>query len=66
MFLTHSFILLYTPQYQSTIKCIQLLAVMKSFVLQMYGAACVLENFVKDINKLEQVRTCMYMYMYYA
>ena len=35
---------------------------MKSSVLQTYGAARVLENFIKDINKLEQVHINIYMY----
>ncbi len=41
--------------YRSTMKCIQLLAVLKSSVLQAYGADCVLENIMKDVKQLEQV-----------
>ena len=36
-------------------KCIQLLAITKSSVLQAYGANCILENFMKGVKQLEQV-----------
>ena len=45
-----------SPQYRSSVKCMQLLAITKSSVLQMYGVDCVLENFMKEIKQLEQVR----------
>lgn len=46
-----------SPKYRSTERCIQLLAVLKSTVLQLHGPDLVLKNFMKDVNKLEQVLT---------
>ena len=42
-----------SPLYRSALKCIQLLAVTKSSVLQSHGADKVLENFMEDIKQLE-------------
>lgn len=44
-----------SPKYRSTHPCIQLLAVVKSSVLQQYGADKILEPFMDDIKSLEQV-----------
>jgi len=43
-----------SPIYRSTLKCIQLLAVTKSSVLQAYGADHILENVMKEVKQLEQ------------
>ncbi len=43
-----------SPMYRSTMKCIQLLAVMKSSVLQNYGADVILEPVMKAVKQLEQ------------
>lgn len=50
-----------SPQYRSQIKCIQLLAITKSSILKAYGVDCVLENFMKSVKQLEQVRIYMGM-----
>ena len=42
-----------SPQYRSTLKSIQLLAITKVSVLQSHGPDKILENFMKDIRKLE-------------
>lgn len=43
------------PKYRSRLMCIQLLAVVKSSVLQQYGPDVVLEPFMDDIKTLESV-----------
>lgn len=43
------------PRYRSTIRCIQLLTVTKSSILQEYGADAILEPFMDNIKSLEQV-----------
>ena len=47
-----------TPKYRSTLRCIQLFAIVKSSILQQYGADKVLEVFMDDIKSLEQVHYC--------
>lgn len=44
------------PKYRSAIRCIQLFAIVKSSVLQQYGADVILETFMDGIKCLEQVR----------
>lgn len=43
-----------SPMYRSTLKCIQLLAITKSSVLQAYGVDQILENVMKDVKQLEK------------
>lgn len=43
------------PNYRSRIMCIQLLAVVKSSVLQEHGPDTILEPFLEDIRALESV-----------
>lgn len=43
------------PKYRSSLRSIQLLAVLKSSDLQLYGADKVLENLMKDVKELEKV-----------
>ena len=52
------------PKYRSTIRCIQLFAVVKSHVLQQYGADAILETFMDGIRSLEEVKytCCIYIY----
>ena len=44
------------PKYRSSTRAIQLLVVLKSSVLQQYGADMVLEPVMKDIKQLEKVK----------
>ena len=46
-----------SPKYRSSIRCIQLVAVVKSTILQKYGADAILEPFMADIRSLEQVQS---------
>ena len=52
------------PKYRSTIRCIQLFAVVKSHVLQQYGADAILETFMDGIRSLEEVKytCCIYIH----
>ena len=45
-----------SPKRLSTLKCIELFAVLKSSVLEKYGADMILEPFMEDIKHLEQVQ----------
>ena len=45
-----------SPKYRSTLRCIQLLAIVKSSILQQYGPDKILEPFMDDIKSLEHVR----------
>ena len=44
------------PKYRSTMRCIQLLTIVKSTVLQKYGVDTILEPFMEDLKALEQVK----------
>ena len=44
------------PRYRSSLKAIQLVAICKNEYLKTYGIFTVVQHFVKDIKKLEQVR----------
>lgn len=46
-----------SPKYRSRMRCIQLLTVVKSTVLQTYGVDTILEPFMEDLKALEQVLT---------
>lgn len=43
------------PRYRSSLKAIQLVAICKNEYLKMYGISTVVQHFVQDIKKLEQV-----------
>ena len=43
-----------SPMYRSTMRCIQLLAITKTVVLESYGADHILHNVMEDVKQLEQ------------
>jgi len=45
----------FEPKYRSTLKTIQLIAVVTHPLLKEYGFECVLQPFIDDVNKLEKV-----------
>lgn len=47
------------PKFRSTLKSIQLLALVKNEYLKKYGMCAILRHLVKDIAKLEKVRIKM-------
>lgn len=44
-----------SPKYRSTLRCVQLLAVLKSNQLQEYGVSAVLQPFMEDLCSIEHV-----------
>ena len=50
-----SSVLLYTGKHRSTLKTIQLIAVVTHPLLKDYGFAHILQPFIDDMNKLEKV-----------
>jgi hypothetical protein len=47
-----------SPQYRSQLKAIQLLAVAKRPIIKKHGINCMLETFMEELAKLEQVYYC--------
>ena len=45
-----------SPEYQSSIKSIHLVAIARSSVIAKYGANKILEPFMQDIRQLEKVQ----------
>lgn len=44
-----------SPKYRPSLRCIQLLSIVKSTVLQEYGADVILESLMEDLRELEKV-----------
>ena len=47
-----------SPQYRSSLKAIQLITVVKSMDVAMYGVDKILQPFMDDVAKLEKVVLC--------
>ena len=50
-----------SPQYRSLLRSIQLVAIAESAVIAKYGSNKILEPFMADIHKLEQVKCTNYI-----
>ena len=50
-----------SPQYRSLLPSIQLVAIAESAVIAKYGSNKILEPFMADIHKLEQVKCTNYI-----
>ena len=48
-----------TPSLRSSLQSIQLIAVVKSSYIDLYGIDIILKPFMEDISRLEQVCVCM-------
>lgn len=47
------------PRYRSSLKSIQLLAICKNKHIKTYGLDTVIQHFVNDIKKFEEVHVCV-------
>lgn len=52
------------PKFRSTLRSIQLLTIANTIYIEKYGIDAILEPFMEDILKLEEVCMTLYMYMY--
>lgn len=55
------------PEYRSQLKSIQLLCLCKTSIIKKYGVNKILEEFMKDLGKLEKVcnfKSCIHFYTF--